>query len=291
MKRSAFFLSLWFLLFGSTSVCYGEKKLVAVRTATPPHLDGSGDDSAWQHAPVLKTFDRVAGLQLEIRSVYTDSDIYFLVSFPDTDESRSHKSWVWDKGRQIYTVGNDREDTFIFKWHMGAAPVDLSLNSDTPYTADIWFWKACRTNNIGYADDKIHEYSEVENRDAARVFTKSGKTMYLLRVGDEGSSAYKIDLVSEYREETMPRYILTEPSGSRGDVRAMGRWQNGQWTIELSRKLATSHGDDVQFVPGRNYLFGVSRFEIAGREPNEKLSEPLYGAGDVNEPLWLEFRP
>jgi hypothetical protein len=69
MKRSAFFLFLWFLLFGSASVCYGEKKLVAVRTATPPHLDGSGDEPAWQHAPVLKTFDRVAGLQLEIQSV------------------------------------------------------------------------------------------------------------------------------------------------------------------------------------------------------------------------------
>ena len=235
--------------------------------------------------------DRVAGLELEIQAVYTDSDIYFLVTFPDADESRVHKSWVWDKGRQIYTVGNDREDTFIFKWNMGTTPVDLSLASDTPHLADIWFWKACRTDSIGYADDKVHKYSEVENRDATRFFTKSGNKMYLLRLGDEGSSAYKIDLISEYREETMPRYILQEPRGSRGDVRARGTWQNGQWTIELSRKLTTSHEDDVQFVPGKKVLFGVSRYEIAGRKRNDKLTQPLYGTGEVNEPLWLEFNP
>ena len=291
MKRSAFFFALWFLLFVAASVCSGEQTLVAVRAATPPQLDGIGDDPAWQHAPVLKTFDRVAGLQLQIQAVYTDSDIYFLVTFPDADESRLHKSWVWDKGRQIYTVGHDREDTFIFKWNMGTVPVDLSITSDTPYRADIWFWKACRTDNIGYADDKIHEYSAEENRNATRVFTRSGKKMYLLRLGDEGASAYKIDLISEYREEIMPRYLLQDPSGSRGDVRAKGRWNNGHWTIEISRKLTTSHDDDVQFVTGKKFLFGVSRYEIAGRKRNDKLTQPLYGTGDVNEPLWLEFNP
>jgi hypothetical protein len=291
MKRSAFFLFLLFFLFVSAPVCYGKQKLVAVRAPTPPQLDGTGSDPAWQYAPVLKTFDRATGLPLKIQAVYTDSDIYFLVTFPDRDESRSHKSWVWDKGRQMYTVGNDREDTFIFKWNMGTAAVDLSIASDTPHLADIWFWKACRTDKISYADDKFHEYSEAESRDATRVFTRSGKKMYLLRLGDKGSSAYKVNLISEYQEETLPRYLLTKPTGSRGDVRAKGMWQNGQWTIEMSRKLTTSHEDDVQFVPGRKFLFGVSRYEIAGRQRNDKLSEPLYGTGDVNEPLWLEFNP
>jgi hypothetical protein len=73
-------------------------------------------------------------------------------------------------------------------------------------------------------------------------------------------------------------------------VRARGVWQNGRWTVELARKLVTGNQDDIQFAPGKKYLFGVSRYEIAGREPNAKLSEPLYGTGDVNEILWLAFK-
>jgi hypothetical protein len=113
--------------------------------------------------------------------------------------------------------------------------------------------------------------------------------MYLVRAGDKGESAYKINLISEYQGEILPRYALKQPTGSRGDIRARGIWQNGRWTIELGRKLETNNQDDIQFMPGEKYLFGISRYEIAGRQPNTKLSNPLYGTGDVSETLWLEF--
>ena len=64
---------------------------------------------------------------------------------------------------------------------------------------------------------------------------------------------------------------------------------DGKWIIELGRELITANQDDIQFVPDRKYLFGISRYEIAGRGPNPKLSEPLYGTGDINEVLWLKF--
>jgi hypothetical protein len=166
---------------------------------------------------------------------------------------------------------------------------NMSLVSDSAYRADVWFWKACRTDGIGYADDKIHEYSQTENRNATKIISRSGKTMYLLRASDEGKSAYKIDLITERKGDILPRYTFKQPTGSRSDIQAKGVWQNGKWTIELGRKLVTSNQDDIQFVPGRKYLFGISRYEIADRGPNAKLSEPLYGAGDINEALWLQF--
>ena len=73
-------------------------------------------------------------------------------------------------------------------------------------------------------------------------------------------------------------------------MRAKGVWQNDRWTIEFARKLTTGQPDDVQFTPGEKYLFGISRYEIAGRQSNAKLSDPLYGTGDVNETLWLQFK-
>lgn len=289
MKRIVFSLLIWFLVFGMTSSLSAEQRLLAIPVAESPHIDGLPSDPAWQNAPVITTLDKANDLPIKIQALYNSTDIFFLISFPDPSESRTHKSWFWDKGRRIYTVGNDREDIFVFKWNLESIPVDISLYADGPYRADIWFWKACRTDGISFADDKIHEYSSTENRNATKMVSRSGKTMYLLRSGDEGKSAYKIDLISEYQGDILPRYILRQPTGSRSDVRAKGVWQNGKWTIELGRKLVTANRDDIQFTPERKYLFGVSRYEIAARGQNMKLSEPLYGTGDINETLWLEF--
>jgi len=255
----------------------------------PPVIDGLATDPAWQNAPALSTTDRANDLPIIIKAVYTDTEIFFLVSFPDPDESRTHKTWVWDKARQIYTVGHDREDIFLFKWNMESKPVDIRLYTDNAYLADIWFWKACRTDGVGFADDKSHKYSLTEDRNATKIVSTSGKTMYLLRSGDDGESAYKINLISDYASDLLPRYTLRQPTGSRADVRAKGVWRNGGWTIEFSRKLKTGNGDDIQFNPGKKYLFGISRYEIADRSHNTKLSDPFYGTGDVNETLWLEF--
>ena len=81
------------------------------------------------------------------------------MSFPDSDESVTHKTWVWGKSAEMYKTGQDREDVFVFKWNMEPNPVYLSLKADNDYMADIWFWKACRTNPVGYADDKYHRFN------------------------------------------------------------------------------------------------------------------------------------
>ena len=167
--------------------------------------------------------------------------------------------------------------------------VDLSIYSADHYLADVWFWKANRTDPVGYADDKTHKLATEKDIDATKLKNKSGKTFYLTRKVDTGTSAYTIDLQIEYQGDTLPRYINRLPSGSRADIRAKGHWQEGEWTIEFARALNTGNRDDVQFEPGNNYLLGVSRYEIAGRPPNKKLSQPLYGTGDINEVLWLHL--
>ena len=87
----------------------------------------------------------------------------------------------------------------------------------------------------------------------------------------------------------IPQFTNKKPSGSRADIKAKGVWHKGEWCIEFARSLYTGHQDEVQFELGQPYFFGVSRFEIAGRESDPKLSQPLYGAGDVSEKLWLVF--
>jgi len=290
MNRLILFLSLLLLIpFGISSAGYGEQILPAIHVTEPPVIDGSATDVAWEKAREIKTHDKAADLTVALKAVYTDTEIFLLVSFPDPDESRTHKSWIWDKGRELYTVGNDREDVFVIKWSMDTKTTDLSIYADNPHRADIWYWKACRTDGAGFADDKFHVYSQKENRDATKTISRSGKTMYLLRDGDEGTSAYTVDLRSDYEGDILPRFLLKQPTGSRADVRAKGHWENGAWTIEFRRNFLTGNRDDVQFNTAQKFLLGVSRYEVAGREVNPKLSEPLYGSGDVSESLWLEF--
>jgi len=288
-RETVFLVSFFLLCFGITSSCLGEQKLLAMHIATPPVIDGLAGDPAWENAQEIITLDKSSKLPITIKAVYTDTEFFVQFSFPDKDESRTHKSWIWNKGREIYTVGHDREDIIILKWNMEPDPVDLSIVADNPDHADMWFWKVCRPGATGYADDTSHLLSQTEEQDSTKIISKSGKTMYLLRKSDDGTSAYRIDLITDYGGKTLPRYIHQQPTGSRSDVKVKGVWENGTWTIEFRRNFITGHQDDVQFTTARKYLFGVSRYEIAGRNANKELSDPLYGTGDVNEPLWLEF--
>jgi hypothetical protein len=291
MKRvvvTTFFLILSVVL-PITGTSQSARTIIASKVVQAPIIDGIDTDPAWAKAQEIITHDKVADIDITLKAVYTDKDIFFLVIFPDPDESRSHKSWVWDKGRKLYNVGNDREDSFVFKWNMGSKPVDLSIYAVNSYKADIWFWKACRTDSVGYADDKIHSLSPLYTKDSTKLTSRTGTTMYLLRKGDSGSAAYKTKLPVEYEGDVLPRFTNQTPSGSRADVKAKGIWKDGKWTIEFRRMRNTGNNDDVQFDLKKSYYFGVSRYEIAGRKVNKRLTQPLYGSGDISEVLTLIF--
>jgi hypothetical protein len=264
-------------------------EIYSQKTATPPRIDGFAADSVWQEAPAIVTKDKSSGIPINIQSAYNSDSIFFLISFPDTDESRNHKSWNWNPNLNMYTVGKDREDIFVIKWNMEEEEKNLSIYSDDLYKADVWYWKACRTDPVGYADDKYHVLSTTASIEATKLVSSSGNIRYLYRNEDAGQAAYKTILQIEYRGDTLPRYTNQLPTESRANVAAKGYWQDNTWTIEFARPLQTGFQDDVQFDPGNNYQFGVSRYEIAGRPASQDLSQPLYGTGDINESITLRF--
>ena len=268
---------------------YAEQKIVSAKVENAPVIDGADTDKVWAEAQKIVTRDKVAKIDITIKTVYTDKEIFFLVSFPDRDESGTHKSWVWDKEKNIYKEGDDREDVFEFKWNMESRPVDLSLTSDDLYRSDIWFWKACRTDPVGYADDKIDSTSIEKVKGSTRLTSRTGSEIYMMRKGDSGVPAFKSDLPTEYKGDVLPRFMNVAPTGSAADIKAKGRWRGGKWTIEYGRALITGNDDDVLFDVKKTYQFGVSRYEIAGLDIEPGLSQPLYSAGDVGEILTLVF--
>ncbi len=266
------------------------RALLSLPVARAPVIDGRADDPAWANTPPLVTHDPIADIDIRLRSVHTAETLFLLVEFPDPSESREHRVLHWDRTEQRYRSGPEREDVFVIKWSLESHPVDLRLGANHPYRADIWYWKAARTDPSGYADDKLQRYGQVPIPPFKRIMTGDGSTFYLSRQGDRGRAAYRMELPIDYRGERVTRYRPQPPSGSRADVRAKGRWRSGTWTIEFARALDTGHDDDLRIAPGGVYRFGVSRFEIAGRAPNPRAEEPRFGTGNVGEPLDLVVR-
>jgi len=260
-----------------------------VRSEIAPVVDGN-EDALWSQVPEVITSDSLADIDITLKALYTDDQIFFLVRFPDATESREHKTLVWNPDLELYKVGSKREDVLVLKWHMGHTSVDLSLSAEQPYKADIWYWKAHRTDHAGYADDKYQIYSHIAMPKSQPLVAKNGKIFYLARRGDQGVAAYEGQLQADYAKPEMPAFIFRKPEGSRGDVHAKGRWHEGYWTVEFSRLLSTGHADDVALDINHEYHFGVSRYEIAGRKPNPKVEQPNFGSGDITENLILHFK-
>ncbi len=265
------------------------QQIVAVKVSGAPAIDGRGDDPEWRRSRPCVTRDAVSGLDITLRAVYAGDRIFFLVQYADQDESRAQKPWIWNRDLEMYEVGPQREDTFVFKWSMSGNQIDLSIRSDEEYTADIWYWKACRTDPAGYADDKNQSQTFTRTPKTRQVTTRSGKSAFLKRRGDYGESAYRPMVYLNYHGDTIGQFQNRQPTGSRSDIQARGLWANHQWTIEFSRKLKTGHDDDIQFETSGRFLFGVSRYEIAGRMPDPMLQTPDFGSGDISEPLLLVF--
>ena len=266
-----------------------EREVVAVYTKDAPQVDGVAD-SLWNDIPGVEVRDPVAGIPLQLKAVYNGSRIFWLVSFPDDAEDRQQKTYHWNAEQARYASGPEREDTFVFKWAMHPGSTDLSLQAEQPYEADIWYWKADRTDPVGYADDKFQRYTRQPLHKAQEMLSASGRRFYLLRQGDEGRASYASRLPLDHEGDRVARFEHRVPQGSRADVVARGRWAAGRWVVEFSRRLVTGHDDDVQFDINQRYRFGVSRFEIAGRAVNPSLEEPRFGAGEVGELLVLVFR-
>ncbi|MEK6731824.1 MAG: ethylbenzene dehydrogenase-related protein [Pseudomonadota bacterium] len=255
-----------------------------------PIIDGRVDNAIWQKTPSVTVLDYASQRPITIQSVHTKNKIFLLVRYPDAAPSVTHESLTWDYNEGIYKQANDREDVCIIKWSMVGNNINLSLQNPVPHKADIWFWKAKRTNPVGYADDKSQLLSDTPVPQSNPVKSPNNTTYYLQRQGDSGTPAYDEQFVFEYRGDVIDKFHPLQPTGSRADVRANGVWDNGFWTIEFERNLQTEHTDDVLFQIGKSYLLGISLYEITNAGIRPELSQPLYKAGDIYDHILLTIK-
>ena len=162
---------MFFVFAAVPDILFAEQTLTAVEIDGNPLIDDNAEDPVWENAKALITHDKIADIDVSIRCVYNDKNIYFLMSYPDPDEFWPHKPWIWNRNKEIYEMGLQRENSFVPKWANSSGTSDLNVQSDTPDTMDIWFWKPCRTDPVDYGDDKV----QILDPECARVFAANGR--------------------------------------------------------------------------------------------------------------------
>ena len=266
-----------------------ELQLTSVRVEETPEIDGDPGDNVWSRARTITTFDYSSQRAIVLRSVHTDRELFLLASYRDDAPSETHKTWQWDETEAVYKQMLDREDMLVLKWSLTGNDAHLAFRDAEPHRADVWFWKAHRTNPTGFADDKLQLLSVEPSRRAKPVSSPRFGELYLQRLGDAGRPAYEERFFFESRGRFAAKYYPQIPEGSRGDIRAKGVWSQGHWTIELARLFDTGHDDDVRFEPGGSYLFAAACYEMAAGKVQSEFHQPLYRTGDAYDRLILRI--
>lgn len=255
----------FFLLF-SIDLVKAEVQTIPVHPLpAAPVLDGQSTD--WEtipaeHIPLHNTVthSKITLDKVMLKAGVYEDNVYFHVVWADEMESALHKPFVWNEKKDRYVRGEQREDRFALQFEMSGR-YDTNWFSGATFRADMWHWKASRTNPLGKADDKMTIVSLDKLLRGYQGQTPDKKTVYIQRPRDEGDKFYRSERYGKKQEAIMPKYILiSSGQGSSWDIDAKGVWHQGYWTLELRRKLDTGHEDDVKFVLGTRVLGGIAVF-------------------------------
>ncbi len=265
--------------------------LTASSTGTAPLIDGV-IDALWDDAPSITTL-----MGVELKALYDDNNIYMLAQWVDGHNLKGGKAgptksidknlWSHD-GEKWSKSGN--EDRFSFLWDAGdsfGASCGNMCHSDGSMAtsdghADVWHWKAARTNPLGLTDDKwwssagrgsdaktVSAYND--NKNAAGdspMYSGPITEGYFIIIGEGGSTD---DLGTDINAaNTYPGYYLNANAvisgDSRWDVKSVGTFdeQTGTWTVEFQRALDTGNSDDVVFTHDSEINFSTATFDNTG---------------------------
>ncbi len=262
------------LLAGLSSAAYASDVVHARTSDKAMALDGDIGDWAGVDGTTVPLTGKGKVDAVEIKAVIHGDTIYVLASWADSSEDRLHKPYEWNEASKSYKGGKQREDRLAISFAMSG---DFSANKmdGSNFTADVWHWKASRSDPAGVAQDKMWTVSSEPFEKGKTFKTKSDKPVYLARSSDSGDRLYKPVKYDVKQDQVMPRYAVNmNPTGSIADVKAKSVWRDGRWYLELSRKLDTGHADDAVIPANGKIKIAIAAFNgVSGKR--HSVSETL----------------
>jgi hypothetical protein len=229
-----------------------------------PVIDGLADDPAWANAkPLILSLGNGTVAEATLKAVYTDKEIFLLVSWPDASKDDQHRPWLWNDKQGRYVEGPQVEDGLLVSIEEGC---DWSPSPLTGHIFDFdgWRWMAARTDPLGQAvDTNGHAQTDW---DANMGFTK------YQRRGQE------------------PHWNMRFAGrGKPGDF-------NKSWQ-ELKREYIRFPFDGegpemyISMEPDMNFKRRHTKIEFVKRLPAPGVDPEAVKAGQTPEPVVPQFQP
>lgn len=249
-----------------------EPEVIAKSITKAPTLDGKADD--WDGVSSTSIDVTAADendeknytgdIAVSLKAAVNGDKIYFLAQWPDSTHDATHKTLHWNAEKDGYEEGKDSEDRLALNFPM-SGDFNFCMLNGTEFKADVWHWKAYRSQQAGIFHDKTHVMSFTQLPKAKKHVAHNGKEIWILRPSDQGDKLYKSQRLIDKKGETEPRYLVNKNvSGSIADVRSEAVWADGKWTVEFTRKLNTGYDDDIVFEHGKSYSAGLAVFNHTG---------------------------
>lgn len=189
-------------------------KVTSIRVEAAPKMDADAKDAAWKKAPVSKIATK-DGATVELRSVHTADDIYFLAEWPDKTPQTGVLWWEFD-GKK-WTRNYDTDDKISFFWninnsvpgfdkngcvvtcHLGKqgstmqilTSRTLDLKADWPgvnWMADAWKWAPGIMDSKAIVDDGL--FAAPKETRARPETADSAIISLVFDGGDEGTKQW-----------------------------------------------------------------------------------------------------
>ena len=141
-----------------------EDTLISEPVAVAPTIDGDASDAAWDDATAI-TIELDNGIDVSLKSVYTTSNIYFLATWEDGDESIEMAPWSYNDTTKWNRNYSRSEDQFAMTWNMSMNNFSTEGPNATVFSGthnttnssemvDLWQWKSVQTNPVEKMDDR-----------------------------------------------------------------------------------------------------------------------------------------
>ncbi len=178
--------------------------------------------------------------------------------------------WVWMAG--VTDPFAQAEDQFV---NSSRTDPDGGRFPDGAPTDTPGYVPNLRILNNGTADVQVPWYVDLDPEDETdglsltreEVQTKT-TVVPIVAVDTQGDLYYQVEGQDFKVPDNVykPSYIIAPFEADRGEVKAKGEWDNGRWTLEVSRNLTTDNPQDVQFTDlNHYYLFGLAVSDNAGQ--------------------------
>ncbi len=216
-----------------------------------------------------------------LSALYSDDGVAILAEWPDSTRSDMRDPYIWNANTREYDRPSKADDQFAVEFAIDGDFQPNMLPASGEYTADVWHWKAGRSNPKGWADDKRHLIRQQEIPGAKEYALGGHAKVFIARPMDEGTPAYKLRQVpADFDGEVVNSFEYQQASGSVADIRAKGVHNGSAWTLEMTRAFDTGHDDDAIIHTDVDNPFAIA-----------VLNDELYWHHSVSELLLLRFAP